>query len=450
MEKIPIIPFIMQSLPEGFIALAFGLVMIGIKPDYRKILLIAILTTMTSYLVRSLPIIFGIHTLIQLVVTVGLVIAILKLPVLKAVFATLVGSLSLGLLEVITSLVVIAVSDISLQDILANYWLRVIIPLPHLILLGSLIIIITRKNWVLLSVDKIKFTLTNTNRPLFYLLVISLLQAFLLVMFSLTFFADYSGYFQTTTRQNLYVITTVVLVLSALITITVAYYMLQVGRKEARLESEQRQLQGMQNIYLTIRQQQHDFINHLTSLYGLLRAGENIPAYDYIASIYKDVKKSQVLLNIKLPGLGGLLESKRLLAERKNIDFTINIEPDFSEIPIKPVDLTGIVGNLIDNALDAAISCDNHNPSVWVDFHHKSEIFTIAVENTGLMLDSSTINKIFKAGFTSKNKSHHSGLGLYTVNNLVEKNNGNIVVEQAANLPGIRFEVNFAARSDFK
>ena len=65
MDKIPLGLFILQSFPESFIVITIGLIMIGIKPDFKRIVLLAMSSTLFSYLVRSSPIVFGLHSLLH-------------------------------------------------------------------------------------------------------------------------------------------------------------------------------------------------------------------------------------------------------------------------------------------------------------------------------------------------------------------------------------------------
>jgi len=439
MDTIPFLPFILQSFPESLIILTLGLLAIGLKPNFKKTVAAVSLATIFSYVIRSLPIAFGIHSVLQLVFLIIMTIFLLKHSPFQAIIAVLLGSLALGLSESLMVPIIIAISGITFQEILANPWLRVVVPLPYTFLLGMLAYLIYKRNWVPLTLDKIETLLPKLHKPLYYLIVIGFLQGFLFVLINLTFYN--AEYYITAGRQTLTGITNIILISSAVITMIVAYFMLQVGQKETQLEAEYRHLQGMQNIYLAVRQQRHDFINHVMSLYGLLKTEKNAAASTYIETICADVSKSQMLLNIGIPGLSGMLDTKCIIAEKKGINLEISADPGFPGIPIRPNDLTGIIGNLVDNALDAAQPVDTKVPSILIELLQEEGIFTIVVENTGQPLAPEIKDKIFKAGYTTKAKDDHTGLGLYTVSNLVEKYNGKIEFNSPKRHPGVRFMV---------
>lgn len=439
MDRIPFLPFLLQSFPESFIIINLGLVAIGLKPNFKKIFAAVSLATIFSYVIRSLHITFGIHSVLQLAFLITMTILLLKHSPFQAIIAILLGSLALGLSESLMVPIIIAISGITFQEILASPWLRVVVPLPYTFLLGMLAYLIYKRNWVLLMLGKIEPALSMLHKPVSYLIIIGFLQGFLLVLINLTFYN--AQYYLTTSRQTLTGITNIILISSAVMTMLVAYFMLQVGRKEIQLDAEYRHLHGMQNIYLAVRQQRHDFINHVMSLHGFLKTGKNTAALTYIEKICAAVRKSQVLLNIDIPGISGLLETKSVIAEEKGISLEISVGSGFSGIPVQPHDLTGIIGNLVDNAIDAVRPVDTRVPSVLIELLQEEGIFKIIVENSGQPLVPEIKNKIFEAGYTTKAKDNHTGLGLYTVRNLVQKYNGIIEIDSPERYPGVRFMV---------
>ncbi len=82
MDNLPIFPFILRSLPESIIVILFGLALTGSKANIKNTFIAASLATIFSYVIRSLPIIFGIHTVLQLVFLILMVHLILKLSII--------------------------------------------------------------------------------------------------------------------------------------------------------------------------------------------------------------------------------------------------------------------------------------------------------------------------------------------------------------------------------
>lgn len=64
MDHMPILAVLFQSIPESFIIINLAMALIGEKAEKRQILLIAILAAISSYIIRSQFIPFGIHSAI--------------------------------------------------------------------------------------------------------------------------------------------------------------------------------------------------------------------------------------------------------------------------------------------------------------------------------------------------------------------------------------------------
>lgn len=66
MDIMPIYLIFLHSIPETAILVSLGLVLTGLKPDLARILLVAFITSLASYFIRTLPLPPGINVFIQL------------------------------------------------------------------------------------------------------------------------------------------------------------------------------------------------------------------------------------------------------------------------------------------------------------------------------------------------------------------------------------------------
>ncbi len=147
MDKMPFLAILLQSIPESIIILCLGLAIIGIRPDFRKVLPAAILSSMVSWLVRDLTLPFGVHTIIGVITVSSLFIIFFRISPLKAIVATLFAFSSLIAVEavlvpIITNLVGIA----GFQDAWGHPILRVVLAVPELILLCGLAYLLIKFN----------------------------------------------------------------------------------------------------------------------------------------------------------------------------------------------------------------------------------------------------------------------------------------------------------------
>jgi len=84
------------------------------------------------------------------------------------------------------------------------------------------------------------------------------------------------------------------------------------------------------------------------------------------------------------------------------------------------------VGNLLDNALEAALQAQIHR-RVAVEIKYENKNYVIYVYNTGPKISKEARRRLFKEGYTTKG-SEVRGYGLYLVKKLADKYEGKIDV----------------------
>lgn len=140
MDKMNLITLLAISLPEAVAVVLLGFTLVGINVQIPKILLIGLIQTGFSYILRSLPIAFGFHSLIQVVFLFLLVKLITRLPY-KSVLTSLLLSLAIYIvLEMSILSFLHIIYPLSLKDNLADPIKRILFFLPQFIIV---ILIIT-------------------------------------------------------------------------------------------------------------------------------------------------------------------------------------------------------------------------------------------------------------------------------------------------------------------
>jgi len=129
------------------------------------------------------------------------------------------------------------------------------------------------------------------------------------------------------------------------------------------------------------------------------------------------------------------------LAETKNINFDFAVKCDVNEMAIPPWDLCSIIGNLIDNALEASLKGPQPR-RVSLEIKHEASYFGIYVYNSGAKIPKQQERLLFTPGFSTSG-SPGRGFGLYIVKRLVDKYGGTIrIVTQ----PRTTFIISFPDR----
>ncbi len=202
-----------------------------------------------------------------------------------------------------------------------------------------------------------------------------------------------------------------------------------------------RELDGVRSLTDSLRAQRHEFTNELHTVIGLLELGRPDEALGYLTELrgssaeLSDNLSSRILCT----QIVGLLIGKAAVAHERGVVLEFSEDTWLGEIPEKAQALTTIIGNLVDNALDA-VSGGAAGGRVVVALIEEDDAITLEVTDDGPGIPEGTAELIFTDGFTTKpsDGSLHRGLGLALVHRLVQRLGGEIRVSGG---PGARFRV---------
>lgn len=210
------------------------------------------------------------------------------------------------------------------------------------------------------------------------------------------------------------------------------YLIMLTDRKEANMLAEE--LTGIKMLVDSLRAQQHEYMNRLHSIAGLIQLDRNDEALSLIIDEITDEEEIIQILHDKILdySIQGLLLGKYSRAKELGVELTIDDDSKLADIMsgFSSGDLVTIIGNLLDNAMEACFECTYKDVRLTLigDKHY----LYIEVQDSGLGIIGLP-QRIFEYGFTTKQKEGH-GIGLALVKQIVESNNGNIQVESTFNI----------------
>lgn len=185
---------------------------------------------------------------------------------------------------------------------------------------------------------------------------------------------------------------------------------------EYQNEQSARHLNEVRSIHTEMRGYKHDFHNHLQTLKGQLKAGEVERALIYIEELDMKLMTVDTLLKTGNVTLDVILSAKIAQAKASGIEVTIKANiPD--KLTISDVDLSVIIGNLLDNAIEACLKVEGER------------FIRIYIAMKGKMLYFSMLNtagaKRQKIGqiFASQKAGVH-GFGLKRAEGIIEEKGG--------------------------
>lgn len=192
-----------------------------------------------------------------------------------------------------------------------------------------------------------------------------------------------------------------------------------------------KQRDEVQNIYQTMRAWRHDYHNHMQSIKAMLEMGKKVELSEYLDNLEKDLDSIDIAIRTGNVGLDAILSSKVSIARKNNIEVNCTAKVP-SDLKISDVHLCAIVGNLMDNAIEAcekipgATAANPRFIRVYIGLF-KSQLY-ISVTNSTCEKHRKRLSELV----TSKLGEH--GFGLRRIDKLAEKYDGYV---NRKNEPGI-------------
>ncbi len=210
-----------------------------------------------------------------------------------------------------------------------------------------------------------------------------------------------------------------------------------------------RELDSVRSLTDALRAQQHEHANRMHTLAGLLELGRYDEAAAYLSELSDHLGCFAETLREQIgdPTIVALLLAKTTIAAERGVVLTVHAGDDVGSIEdaaTKTGVLVSIIGNLVDNAIDAAASSSNPDPQVRVEFQRPNDSeLEITVSDNGPGVRD--VGRVFTDGYTTNPPRDGAprGLGLALVHRLVIRNGGRLSVQNA---PGAVFEVTLPTR----
>ena len=210
-------------------------------------------------------------------------------------------------------------------------------------------------------------------------------------------------------------------------------------RDRTELSSLEKELGATRTTTDTLRAQTHEFANQLHTISGLIQLGE----YDEVTRFVDGVSLSRTRLyddvtsRIEDPAVAALLIAKASSAAERVVALQLDEGSALGRVDeTLSRDLTTVVGNLVDNAIDAV----SGRPDAAVHVHLRDEAhrITVTVRDSGPGVAADSVEDIFRQGFSTKDSDDGGGrgFGLALTRLVCSRRGGGVGVRNA---PGAEF-----------
>ena len=187
-------------------------------------------------------------------------------------------------------------------------------------------------------------------------------------------------------------------------------------RRKDELDIVAKQLSQVKEYSEMLRAQTHEYSNKLHTIAGLIQIGHEKEALELIGQETAGYQGLIAFLAkaVPHPVLAAFIIGKYNHAQELRIDFQIDPESQLIDVPqeLNREKVVTILGNLIDNAFDAALS-GSSPPLVKVSMTDSGNDLVFEVGDSGPGIPTGLAEKVFDKGFTTKQEDR--GHGLYLV-----------------------------------
>ncbi|MFG2141723.1 ATP-binding protein [Streptomyces sp. NPDC048650] len=201
-------------------------------------------------------------------------------------------------------------------------------------------------------------------------------------------------------------------------------------RDRTELERLGRELDGTRGLIDALRAQDHEHANRLHTLLGLLELGLHEEAVEFVTQAVgvHRATAEQVTERIHDPLLAALLVGKATVATERGASLSLSPQTDLPDRLVDPHCLVTVLGNLVDNALDATVG--KRDARVEVELRADGRTAVVQVCDNGPGVPEGRRAEIFTEGWTTKEAPSHGGrgIGLALVRRLAERYGGSVTV----------------------
>ncbi|MDJ0350442.1 ATP-binding protein [Cryobacterium sp. PH29-G1] len=155
----------------------------------------------------------------------------------------------------------------------------------------------------------------------------------------------------------------------------------------------------------TLRAQTHEFANRLHTISMLMQLGDTDAAVEYVDAVTRDRTDldNSVLTRLQEPAVAALVIAKTSLARERGATLVLSDDSVLARVDAElSTDLVTVIGNLVDNALDAVAGTPERTVRLDLQTLSGSAAVRVTVRDSGPGIDVALLDRVFEVGVTSK------------------------------------------------
>ncbi|MET9396838.1 sensor histidine kinase [Kitasatospora sp. NPDC002965] len=208
-------------------------------------------------------------------------------------------------------------------------------------------------------------------------------------------------------------------------------------RDHTELQALSGELDSVRGFTEALGAQAHEAANRLHAVVSLIELGRHREAVEFATAELALAQRltDRVVAAVGEPVLAALLLGKAAQAAERGVELTLTADSSIDDGVLPPGlsarDLITVLGNLVDNAVDAAIAGAAESPvqpEVTVTARIDDGHLLLRVADTGAGIDPAAVDDVFRRGWSTKQDVRGHGLGLALVAQAARRNGGTVEV----------------------
>lgn len=179
-----------------------------------------------------------------------------------------------------------------------------------------------------------------------------------------------------------------------------------------------------------IKNVRHDLNNHLQCIYDLLMTNRFDEAKNYIETVSNAVQINSRIINTGNAVFDSILNTKISMIKNAGINFNYSIEIP-SGMKIDPVDICVILGNSLDNAIEACSRVKDGPRKISLIATYQNKGLILSIKNN---VNSGSLVKKGDVYLSSKDNPSEHGIGISNISRIAEKYSGIVVINNTMDM----------------
>lgn len=142
--KLSLLFWFFQTFPESLALSSMAIVVGGHRLETRSVFLIGVMIAVAVYLIRLIPITFGVHFVLLVIILAVLLNILFKDPISRCLLTALVAGLILAVSETILISLMSLATAVPMEQVTENSPMHIIYAWPHIVFMFFLVLFINR------------------------------------------------------------------------------------------------------------------------------------------------------------------------------------------------------------------------------------------------------------------------------------------------------------------